>query len=240
MQEDPDAIRGLTKAEQNLLFNFPDCRILSDSEIKNLLGPHFRRIIDQVLALPSSFGLCAVLAVHACGILTVGGEWLNIEYDPKEYKRIFDETMINKTGNTAWQCFEKQFHHLFPQGLEYHTIENYDQFLAFISNLEPNTGLLMAIICQYQQPHGSHTHWLAVLPADNKEKYILIGDLTPFGITDSIAIEVPVICMMQATRRLIGFTPDHEIADQLQSQDQIEGERETPQFRYNFATISFA
>jgi len=219
---------------ENRTRNFSAFHEVMDLEqTSDRMGEHFSEIMYELYGMDDTFGLCGIIAVHACSILTTG-YGRNFRYSPRQYKTIFEDAIKNGKPR-AYDVFAKEY---FPnKTFEELAITDPEQMGQTLRALRPNQGLLINVMCYYPKQEGDHTHYLAVR-ADG-ENVVLVGDLSPFGL-QSVGISLSTDCLVNSMKQVVGADLTTSVADKILMLNRQFGDaKEEKRQRFNASIQNF-
>ena len=190
--------------------NFPQ---LTESILLNnvdqKLSPSFGRIMNSVLQMPDTVGLCGVVAGHALGLLVNRDQWINVTYDVFQLKDAFDQRMKTEEGKDAFSIFVETF---YKGAFDNRAIRSEKELIETYHGLTKDQGLLVSVLCSYPQYSGSHTHWLGT--KDTGSGVLIVGDLSPFDLK-SVGINVSYETLANAINNVLGAGPTSSFSDNV-------------------------
>lgn len=213
----PISVTELNRLELGMFRRIPK------EDLVRLMGDGFANITDSSYVLDNTSGLCGILCVHASGILTAPSLWRDVNYDIYRYKQIFDDCIESQTnGPKGFEYFEKDFAHLGANDYDLTCVTTGQELQDHLEGLHPSRGSGIAILARFPDLGGIHTHWLACRQMDltRRDRACLIGDLTPFGITDTFGIELGIDRIANLMANVVSTT-DISILPQLSNDTHI-------------------
>jgi hypothetical protein len=103
--------------QRNRALNFPRYDIAIPIEgCEEKVGKNFSAIMAKVREMSDTFGLCGVLSMHVNGLLTNPQNWMDVQYDPIELKRMFDKWSISQEGESAFTWFDRSYKNRLTDG----------------------------------------------------------------------------------------------------------------------------
>ena len=231
----------LVPQQENNRTQLGNFRELPETEVANMTGDNYMRVIKAVYDLEDSFGLCGVLAIHASGLMSLPDAWNSVSYNVSELKQIFESKMANGgIGQSAVEVFRERYANLGANSFNRFTIDSIDSLQKSFDDLQENQGLVVSLVVGYDKHAGKHTHWLAVKRnIGHKNKIVVLGDLTPFGL-DSFGIEMEASQLADSLTSVVGQKPTSRLTTALTTpghRDAFFNEGET--FQINAGTFDF-
>lgn len=175
---------------------------LYDQDIPDTLkSDNYKRIMDTVsnpTEIQDTFGLCGVVALYS--LLHRHPKFHEIDFDPKEYLQTFLEG-----SETASSRFKREIvDNYLVSEINQKLIKDYQSMMSIFQEVESGkSGIMVAYLCEYPNREGQHTHWLYCEQIDETHA-ILVGDLRPFGITDTYVVQTTIDNLVEGLSKSIG------------------------------------